>query len=131
MQSGGTIKVHERSLVKTLIEQILEELRIRRLGRLHEVQLQIGEFSGVESTLVASAFAEMSIEYWKQEVLLRIDVVPLTAACQNCGNEFHVQSFRFVCPECGCGNVQVTAGEGMQLASLRAEQAVAYEGVTT
>lgn len=123
--------MHERSLVKTLIEQILEELRTRRLGRLHEVQLQMGEFSGVESTLVASAFAEMSTEYWEQEVLLRIDVVPLTAACQNCGNGFHVQSFRFLCPQCGCGDVQVTAGEGMQLASLRAEHAIADEGIKT
>lgn len=131
MRSGGIIKVHERSLVKTLIEQILEELRIRGLGRLHEVHLQIGEFSGVESTLVASAFAEMSPEYWDREVQIQIDVVPLTAACRNCGSGFHVQSFRFVCPQCGCGDVQVTAGEGMQLTSIRAEQAVAFEEVKT
>lgn len=123
--------MHERSLVKTLIEQILEEQRIRDLGRIHEVRLQIGAFSGVEPTLVASAFAEMSSAYWDREVQLQIDVVPLDAMCRNCGNQFHVPNFRFTCPLCLSGDVQVTAGEGMQLASIRAERAVAFEGSPT
>lgn len=123
--------MHERSLVKTLIEQILQEQRLHGLGRIHEVHLQLGEFSGVEPTLVASAFAEMSPEYWDCEVQLLIDVVPLTAACRNCGYPFHVQSFRFVCPRCTCGDVHVTAGEGIQLASICAERPVACEGSTT
>ena len=123
--------MHERSLVKTLIEQVLEESRVRGLGRVHEIHLLIGEFSGVESVLLESAFAEMAPEYWDNNVRLVVDVVPLTAACQECGKPFHVQDFCFVCPECGCGNVQVMAGEEMRLASIRAEHPAACEGAKT
>lgn len=121
--------MHERSLVKAIIEQVLEEGRLRGLGRIHEIQLQIGEFSGVEPMLVESAFAEMASEYWDTEVRLMVEVVPLTATCQTCGEVFHVEGFRFVCPRCGGGDVQVTAGEEMRLASVRAERQTVSEGV--
>ncbi len=120
--------MHERSLVKTLIEQVLEEKRVRELGRIHEIQLQIGEFSGVEPRLVESAFAEMAPEVWDTEVRLTVEVIPLTATCRACGEAFHVEGFRFVCPRCGGGNVQVTAGEEMRLASVRAERQTVCEG---
>ena len=121
--------MHERSLVKTLIEQVREEGRARGLGRIHEIQLQIGEFSGVEPTLVESAFNEMSPEYWETEVRLIVEVIPLTAACRTCRASFPVEGFRFVCPQCGGGDVHVTAGEELRLASVRAERQTVCEGV--
>ena len=113
--------MHERSLVKGLIGQVLEAARTRCLGRLHEIQLRIGEFSGVEPRLVEIAFLEMRPEFWETEVRLSIDVVPLTAMCQSCHVEFAIQGFRFVCPACGSGQVSVISGEEMQLVSIKAE----------
>lgn len=113
--------MHERSLVTGLIEQVLQTVKTRGLGRLHEIQLRIGEFSGVEPRLVELAFLEMAPDYWETEVQLNIDVVPLMAACQSCRVEFAVQGFRFVCPACGSGQVAVTSGEEMQLVSIKAE----------
>lgn len=121
--------MHERSLVKTLIEQVLDEARVRGLGRIHEVRLQIGEFSGVEPQLVESAFVEMASDVWDPAVRLTIEVVPLAARCLPCDAAFQVEGFRFVCPQCGGGDVQVTGGEEMRLASVRAERQTACEGV--
>ena len=114
--------MHERSLVKTLIDQALEAARARGLGRLHEIQLRIGEFSGVEPRLVEMAFVEMAAEIGQTEVRLILDVVPLMARCLSCQQEFAVLGFRFVCPKCGPGDVTVTSGEEMQLVSIRAER---------
>lgn len=120
--------MHERSLVKGLIEQVLEEGRARGLGRIYEIYLQIGEFSGVEPMLLESAFAEMATEDWDYDVRLIIEVVPLMASCLACDDTFHVEGFRFLCPRCGGGNVQVTAGEEMRLVSVRAERQTVCEG---
>jgi len=113
--------MHERSLVKGLIEQVLEDARIRSLGQIHEIKIEIGEFSGVESPLVQSAFDEMAGEYWPFQVRLVIDRIPLTAICQNCQESFRVTDFRFICPQCRSGDIKVTAGEEIRLVSLRAE----------
>ena len=116
--------MHERSLVKGMIEQVLEEGRIRGLGQIHEIRIEIGEFSGVEPLLLKSAFDEMAVEYWPTPVQLRIDVIPLTANCQTCHENFRVTDFRFVCPKCGGGDVAITAGEEMRLVSLNAEASI-------
>ncbi len=113
--------MHERSLIKSLIEQTLDEMQVRGLRRIHEIQIQIGEFSGVEPRLVQSAFAEMAPDYWDTDVQLNVECVPLTAKCQTCDHAFSVERFQFVCPECGSGTVEITAGEEMRLVSLQAE----------
>ena len=110
--------MHERSLVSRLIEQIEDELRIRQRGGLTAVRLEIGEFAGVEPSLLELAFQEMAADRWQRDVELRLDVVPLTARCQRCGEEFHVERFRFVCPKCDHAAVDVIAGEDLRLVSL-------------
>jgi hydrogenase nickel incorporation protein HypA/HybF len=113
--------MHERSLVKGLIEQVVVEGGNRHLGQIHEILIEIGEFSGVEPVLVKSAFDEMAGEYWPTPVELLIEVIPLSAICQPCQSSFRVTDFRFVCPKCGGGEVKITAGEELRLVSLRAE----------
>jgi len=54
---------------------------------------------------------------------LSVDVVLLTAHCQNCHENFSVQDFQFVCPQCGAKVVEIVSGEEMQLVSIRAEVA--------
>jgi len=131
MRFGRDAAVHERSLVKSLINQVLDETHARGLGRIHGIHLQIGEFSGVEPRLVESAFREMALEQWETEVTLLVEVVPLTACCQACRDSFSVTGYRFACPRCGSGRVDVTAGEELRLVSLTAERQTSDERVTT
>jgi hydrogenase nickel incorporation protein HypA/HybF len=113
--------VHERSLAIALIRQIDEELCRHRLNGLVEVRLAIGEFAGVEPRLLVSAFEELAAGHWKQAPRLCCDIVPLTACCRACSKEFVVRQFRFECPDCGLRQVDVTAGEELQLISLKVE----------
>ena len=113
--------MHERSFIKGLIEQVLEEQRIRGLGAIRSIQLQVGEFSGMEPRLIELAFAEMRPEYWQIEVALVVETIPLTAICKTCQVEFGVLSFRFICPRCGERDVTVTGGEELQITSLTIE----------
>ena len=121
--------MHERSLVKTLIDQVREEARVRNMGRIHEIQLQIGEFSGVEPLLMESAFCEMSAEYWEYEVRLIVEVISLKASCRTCGECFSIENFHFFCPTCDGKDVEVTAGEEMRLVNILAERQSTCEGV--
>jgi len=120
--------MHERSLVRTLIEQACEEQCSRKLGRIIEIQLDIGEFSGVDSTLFESAFSEMALAYWGRPVGLRVTNVPLTAQCESCKNEFPVQRFYFSCPNCKSGDVQLKNGEEIRLTNLVVERPLEFRG---
>ena len=121
--------MHERSIVKLIIDQVQEEIANRSLGRLLEIQLEIGEFSGVEPRLVESAFAEMASEVWEDSVQLAVRVTPLVAVCQACDCEFRIQNFRFECPECAAKDVRVVSGEEIRIVELRAERRPNVEGI--
>lgn len=112
--------MHERSIVLGLIEQVDRELAERGLVDLREVRISIGDFAGIEPALLASAFEELAANHWPHEVRLKLDVVPLTAACENCGFVFRIERFRFACPQCHSGLVQVIHGEEIRLVSLTA-----------
>jgi hydrogenase nickel incorporation protein HypA/HybF len=115
--------MHERSLVRSLIEQVNEELRTRSLGPLRGIRLELGEFSGVEPSLLQLAFEEMARDVWGHNVKLDLEIIPLSAQCQTCHKTFHVEGFRFVCPECHGTEVQIRSGEQLQLVSLDVESA--------
>lgn len=112
--------MHERSLVMRLIEQVDDELASRSLVNLIEVHVAIGEFAGVEPILLSSAFKELATQHWGRDVCLSLDVVPLTALCERCGSVFRVERFRFACPDCQSGLIQVIHGEEFRLVSLTA-----------
>jgi hydrogenase nickel incorporation protein HypA/HybF len=114
--------MHERSLVKSLIELVTEEANARHLGKIHGIQLEIGEFSGVESQLVESAFHEMAPDYWSDQVTLQVEVAQLAALCQQCHREFHVKHFHFICPHCTSCDIRVISGEEIRLLNIVAER---------
>ena len=121
--------MHERSIVRVLLEQIEDELRVRQLGGLTEVRLEVGEFAGIEPALLELAFTEMSADRWRHPVSLQLEVVPLTARCRHCATEFRVERFRFVCPACHHAGVDVIAGEELRLISLITDRFPSLESV--
>jgi hydrogenase nickel incorporation protein HypA/HybF len=48
--------MHEYSLVQSMMERIAQEAAARRAVAVHRVRITIGELSGVEPDLLASAF---------------------------------------------------------------------------
>ncbi len=110
--------MHEYSLVRALLGEVREVRRERRLGPIARVTIEIGEFSGVEPVLLESAFADLCVESLGQSAELIYRVIPLTAECSTCREEFHVTEFKFRCPLCRGSDVRVVRGEEIRLVSL-------------
>jgi len=115
--------MHERTLVKSLIEMVHHESHVRRLGLIREVQVEIGEFSGVDHRLFEMAFDEMANNDWPG-VKLRVELVRLTAMCQDCDDVFEVEQFQFICPECGSTDAHVRKGDTIRLTNLIADRTI-------
>lgn len=118
--------MHERSLVQSLLEQVAETAKTRGLERVREVVLDVGEFAGVDATLLAFAFEEMAPAVLGTDVKLDLRQTPLMARCHRCDHDFRIERFRFACPQCG-GDVDVTGGEEFRLVSLRVAARTAAE----
>lgn len=110
--------MHERSLVKALLRQVTRIAAAEGGGDIAEIHVAAGTLSGVEPLLFESAFTELAAETIDTPCRLILDIVPVTAICQQCDHEFEVVDFVFHCPCCGGDSVRVVRGDEVQLVSV-------------
>jgi hydrogenase nickel incorporation protein HypA/HybF len=111
--------MHEMSLVRSLLAQIDELCATHGGSAVREVRLEIGPLSGVEPTLVATAFDRLRSEVTSTATAeLRIEEVRLEARCLACGGVFQPVNFHFRCATCGSGDTEITRGDGVLLQSV-------------
>ena len=113
--------MHERSLVKALLRQV-EDLAGEHPGS-HVVSIRvcIGEFSGVEPELLASAYEELITDSPFYGAALDMERVPLEGVCNQCGSQFRIERFNFQCDQCGSVRLTLRGGEEMLLESITME----------
>lgn len=114
--------MHERSIVRALLNQAHELKTEQNARRVLTVRVSVGEFSGVEPQLVQSAFDELVGDSLIPGAQLELRVVPIEARCQACSHDFGVKGFRFHCPRCGESRVKILRGEGLVLESVTLEE---------
>lgn len=115
--------MHERSLVRSLVDQVRQIAARNGGGSVRKVVVQMGPLSGTEPELVLTAWQEMrrgapDDEAMFAEAVLSIAQVPLVARCRECELTFEPANFRFRCPACGSVRTETIAGDGVVLDSI-------------
>jgi len=114
--------MHELSLARPLLQQI-DDLRSSRRGcTVRSARISVGEFSGVDATLLQSAFDQSTRGTSLDGAELFVEPVPLQARCRDCQTEFPVIGFRFVCPACEGHSTEILRGEELMLESVTFEE---------
>lgn len=79
--------MHEYSIVQSLIERVEAEARRYGATSVQRLHLRIGESSGVEVELLATAFATFRERSLCAEAELAIEPVPVSWKCPRCGRD--------------------------------------------
>ncbi len=114
--------MHEQSLACALLKQVDELCACHRNSEVRSVRLTVGEFSGVDTELLGSALRRSTAGTALANIEFSIARVPLEARCRTCCTEFPVESFCFVCPQCGGGATDIIRGEELVLESVTFEE---------
>ena len=114
--------MHEQSLIRALLRQV-ENLAAEHSGnRVVSVRVRIGEFSGVEPELLASAYDDLVEETPLRGATLAMERVPLAAECEQCGHHFRVERYNFQCDRCGSVRLSLRGGEELLLDTVTFEE---------
>jgi hydrogenase nickel incorporation protein HypA/HybF len=125
---GRRCDVHERSLAQALWAQAESLRREHRAARVLAVHVAVGELAGVEPELLRSAFDLLVASSGAAGTQIEMERVPLEARCDDCGVEFPVHRFHFLCPACGSKGVTVLRGEHLILQAVTLESAEDHDG---
>lgn len=113
--------MHEYSIVQSLLDSCDENARQNSATKVTKVVVKIGVMSGVEPTLLQTAFDTFKEKTICEEAEFIINMQAVVIKCNNCLNESSLQKLEYCCPECQSTDLNVLDGEEMYLMQLELE----------
>jgi len=111
--------LHEYSIIGALVEQVEAETRARGGVAVHGVGVRIGELSGVDCELLASAYEIFRPATICARAPLTIERVPARFNCGRCGRAIAAGEI-LRCPDCG-GEARLSQGDEILLMRIEME----------
>jgi hydrogenase nickel incorporation protein HypA/HybF len=82
------------------------------------VKVEIGRLSGIVPESLEFCFDAVVSETPLAGARLKIDLIPIRAACNRCNAGFEVGSVAFACPACGSADLHVISGTELKVIEI-------------
>lgn len=113
--------MHELYVTESLLKAVLDEARKAQVTRIQAINLDIGEFSGIEEECIKFYFEILSKDTLAGGAKLNISYKKAVFKCSACEKVFERATFRFTCPVCGSYGLLTKQGGGLSIESIEVE----------
>ena len=113
--------MHEMSIAQSIFDIVIGEIQKYDVTRVLAVNLKVGKMSAVVPSSLTFCWTVLTEGGPLEGSLLNIEEVPVQALCEECGQEFQVEEYRFVCPHCGAEKVKMISGRELAVQDIEAE----------
>lgn len=110
--------MHEVGLMESALEIALKHGEANHADRIIRITMRIGKLSGVEPEALAFAFEALKQDTLADRAVLDIETVPIRLVCQDCGDEYSPDGYRYECPRCAGKRTKILAGREMDVVSV-------------
>lgn len=114
--------MHELSICQSILNTIEDEFGNKGMENIREIHLKVGMLSCIEPELLKHVFTFIKADGPFQNSELFIDLVEVSAQCENCGEKFKVEKYKFVCPECNVPVSNITEGKELLIHKIILEE---------
>jgi len=113
--------MHELAITQSMLDLVLKQAGEAEAGKVGKISLVIGEMTGVVGRCVQFYFDFLSKGTPAEGAALNFKVIPTTAKCHNCGQEFELGEFDWTCPHCKGNNIEIVGGKELFVESIEVE----------
>jgi len=113
--------MHEMAIAQGILDIVLDAAARNDATAVLSIKLQVGEMTEVEPEALSFCFAALAAGTAAASARLEVEVTPLVGRCRDCGQEFRVERFRFICPACGSAGVEIISGRELRVEHLEVE----------
>ena len=110
------------SIAKSLIDILKDEMINHHVKTIRSVRLNIGQMSAVVPDALSFCFHVITKGTDLERVKLIMDIVPLMGSCSECGNEFEIINYNFICSKCGGKKIITIGGKDMSIVEMEVEE---------
>lgn len=110
--------MHELAICQGMLERVEAVAADRGARAVSRVVVRIGPLSGVEPSLLQSAFTLARAGTPAASAVLEIETAPVRVLCRACGAQSEAVANRLVCAACGGMRTRLISGDELRLVSL-------------
>lgn len=111
--------MHELSIALEILDIVEREAVKHGAAVVKQVNLRIGDLSGVETESLAFSFEAVKGEKeLTRETVLNIERLPVKIWCNPCGREFDRAGPLVMCPRCESFDTKLLQGEEMEIEDI-------------
>ena len=113
--------MHELAITEGILNAAIPEAEKHGAKRILEIRLKIGELSGVIPECIQYYFDIASKGTIAENAKLKVERIPITIHCEDCGFEGGIDRKMIRCTNCGSSNFKLLGGREYYVDSLEAE----------
>jgi len=113
--------MHEMSIAQSLITILEEEMEKHGVRSLKSVRLHIGQMSAIVPDALSFCFQVITEGTALEGARLDMEMIPLRGFCRDCGKEFEIKEYAFVCPECASTKIEAISGQDLSIVEMEVE----------
>lgn len=111
--------MHELSMVMSILDTVEENAKVHNAVSVSEIELEVGELSGVEFEALEFAFECAQRTELLKNAKVIINKISAMARCKSCNNEFETSDYYTPCPECNNYDFDVIKGKELKIKSIK------------
>jgi len=113
--------MHELSITQSMLDLVLEQAQNAGAKEVGKINLVLGEMTGLVDRSVRFYFDFLSKGTAAEGAKLSFKLIPTTARCRNCANDFRLGEFDWTCPYCKGNNIEIVGGKELFVESIEVE----------
>ncbi|HEM60912.1 MAG TPA: hydrogenase maturation nickel metallochaperone HypA [Chloroflexi bacterium] len=113
--------MHELPVTQGMLSIALEHANKAHATRITDINLVIGELSGIVDDSVQFYFDFISQGTPAEGAVLHFERIPAQFRCRECQATFSPTNRNWVCPQCGQWKVEIVAGREFYVESIEVE----------
>jgi len=113
--------MHEMAVTQSILDIAIRHAHQAGASQIHQINLVIGEMSGVVDDSVQFYFDFLSRDTLAQGARLVFDRRPAVYRCRACDTAFNPTGFEWACPACGKLDFEVVSGREFRVDSIEVE----------
>jgi len=104
-----------------MLDIVLQQADLHDVKRISAINLKVGAWTSIVPDCVQFYFEALSKDTIAEGAELKIEKIPLTGRCEDCGEIFEIEELLFACPHCSSKRVNIETGRELFIDSIEVE----------
>lgn len=110
--------MHELKIMQDIFPIIESVIKENHLKSVDKVVLRVGTLRQIIPEFLQFAFTAVTKDTIAARAKLIIEIIPTTARCKTCQQQFNVGKNIYICPHCDSSDLEVLTGKEIILESI-------------